>query len=273
MTMLIPILVLAGTGIGQWPETGVSRRLRSCTRATQSYRRIPTAALSRVLRGLLVMLLACVGYSLLGPAGGSGCFLLGLVLRRQWSERHRVRSSLESGRWLAAGIRALVTELRAGSHPAVAAETAAAESDAATGVALRSIAASQRLGGSAAAVAAAPPLHAGSDAARQLGQAWQLAQRHGLPLADVLTAMQRDVASRVRFASEVHAGMAGVRVSAILLTLLPGLGLVLGTVLGAQPARVLIGTPTGQLLLSAGCALLAAGLLWISRLTRKGARV
>src|SRR5699024_3271787 len=143
MTMLIAILVLAGAGIGQWPEAGVSRRLRSCTRASWPHRRIPVGALSRILRGMLVVLSVWGSYSLLGPAGGTGCVLLGLVVRRQWSERCRVRSSFESGKWLAAGIGALVTELRAGTHPAVAAETAAAESDVATGGALRSIAATQ----------------------------------------------------------------------------------------------------------------------------------
>lgn len=218
-----------------------------------------------VVAGLIVL----GGYVLLGFAGATGCLLLGIAVRSRYHEHVRVKASFESGRRLAEGMRALVLELRAGTHPAAAAEAAALDTDVATGAALRAVAATQRLGGDPEAVAAAGQ-RSGPHAVVRLGYAWTLARRHGLPLADVLAAVQQDVAGRVRFATDVHAGMAGVRASATVLAVLPVAGIVFGTLLGAQPLRVLVGTVPGQSLLLTGSVLLAAGLLWSGRLARNG---
>lgn len=265
-------LMLAAVGLSRWPESTAPRRLRLYTgrpdlRAGKLGRHGSGYALPAVA-GLAVL----GGYVLLGFAGASSCLLLGIAVRRRYLEHVCVRTSFESGRRLAEGMRALVLELRAGTHPAAAAETAAADTDATTGTALRAVAATQRLGGDPEAVAA--HRHgAGPDAVVRLGHAWTLARRHGLPLADVLAEVQRDVAGRVRFATDVHAGMAGVRASATVLAALPVAGLAFGTLLGAQPLRVLVDTVPGQSLLLVGSGLLAAGLLWSGRLARDGVRV
>lgn len=270
--MLTAVLVLAGAGLGQWPDGAVSRRLRS--RGESSNGGCRSILGSRLRKALPVVAgLATLGvYDLLGLPGASGCLLLGLAVHSHYVRHLRMKSSFEAGRRLAEGMRALVLELRAGTHPAAAAEAAAADTDVATATALCAVAAAQRLGGDPEAVAVAQP-GAGSDAVARLGHAWTMAQRHGLPLAEVLAAVQRDVAGRVRFATEVHAGMAGVRASAAVLAALPVVGLTFGTLLGARPLHVLAGTAPGQLLLLAGCVLLACGLLWSSRLARNGVRV
>lgn len=269
--MLITVLILAGAGLGQWPDDTVSRRLRS--HATRSARRgrVPVGYRLRKALPMVAGLIVLGGYMLLGPAGASSCVLLGFAVYTRYVEHVRVKASFEAGSRLAEGMRALVVELRAGTHPAAAAETAATDADVTTATALHAVAATQRLGGDPEAVSAAQH-SAGSGAVAQLGHAWTLAQRHGLPLADVLAAVQQDVAGRIRFATDVHAGMAGVRASAAVLAALPVVGIVFGTLMGAQPLRVLAGTVTGQLLLLVGSVLLSSGLLWSVRLARNGVR-
>ncbi|MFD1050398.1 type II secretion system F family protein, partial [Kibdelosporangium lantanae] len=99
--------------------------------------------------------------------------------------------------------------------------------------------------------------------------AWALADRHGLPLADVLTAVVRDLEQRARFARQVQARMAGPRASATVLAYMPLTGVGLGEMMGAHPLRVLSGTTLGQVLLVVGVGLVCAGVLWSAKLTRQ----
>jgi tight adherence protein B len=63
--------------------------------------------------------------------------------------------------------------------------------------------------------------------------------------------------------------MAGPRSSALALSLLPAVGIALGTAMGADPLAVFTGTALGQLLLVAGVALLCAGVGWSNRITTR----
>jgi tight adherence protein B len=101
----------------------------------------------------------------------------------------------------------------------------------------------------------------------QLATAWAMVARYGLPLADVLDAVRRDLDHRVRFAKQVHARMAGPRSAAMILAVLPGVGVLLGEMMGAHPLRVLAFTPAGQALLLLGIGLTCAGVAWSGRLT------
>jgi tight adherence protein B len=96
--------------------------------------------------------------------------------------------------------------------------------------------------------------------------AWSLADRYGIPLADLLDAVRSDTEQRVRFAAEVQARLAGPRATAAVLAGLPLLGLVLGHAVGAAPLRVLSETSAGQGLLVIGTGLVCAGVLWSARL-------
>jgi tight adherence protein B len=165
----------------------------------------------------------------------------------------------------------MVAELRAGAHPATAAESAAVDARPSAAQAMRSIAAAARLDGdiehALAASRAATPTTA--TVLTQLSRAWALAQRHGLPLADVLDAVRGDLETRVRFARQVIARMAGPRASATILALLPAIGLALGEAMGAHPLHILTTTPTGQLLLLTGITLACAGITWSARITNQ----
>jgi len=162
----------------------------------------------------------------------------------------------------------LVAGLRAGAHPATAAESAAEDAHPQTKPTMRAVAVAARLDGDLTAVVD-PSSPALAPALGRLATAWQLAQRHGLPLADVLDAVRRDLEQRARFTRQVLARMAGPRSSALALSLLPALGLALGAAAGANPLAVLTGIALGQALLVTGVTLLCAGMTWSSRITNR----
>ena len=98
---------------------------------------------------------------------------------------------------------------------------------------------------------------------------WQLAQDHGLAIATLMQAAQRDIVERERFAARVDAGMAGARTTAAMLAGLPLLGIGLGQLIGAEPVRFLLSGGSGGWLLVIGVALACAGLLWSDRITAR----
>ncbi|MGH3823422.1 MAG: type II secretion system F family protein, partial [Pseudonocardiaceae bacterium] len=137
---------------------------------------------------------------------------------------------------------------------------------AAVAATLVSVAAATRLGGDVPIVLrSAGPAHLRPWLDR-LAEAWALADRYGIPLAELLDAVRSDTEHRVRFAAEVQARLAGPRATAAVLAGLPLLGLALGHAVGAAPWRVLSGTPVGQLLLVIGTGLACGGVLWSARL-------
>ena len=102
-----------------------------------------------------------------------------------------------------------------------------------------------------------------------MAAAWSLAERHGVPLADVLARVHDDIRWRVRFGASVQALLAGPRATAGVLTALPGLGVALGQLLGADPIGVLRAGPLGQVLLVVGIGLVAAGRAWTDQILRR----
>ncbi|SNR62715.1 tight adherence protein B [Haloechinothrix alba] len=221
--------------------------------------------------GLVVI---CAGAGLvLGPAGAGVAAALGLLVRRQQRVRGRERTRQAALRGLSAGLATLVAELRSGTHPAQAAEAAAEDASGShrlAGAVLRRVATLARLGGDVEAALSGMPA-TGPVPRRplvKLANAWRLAQRHGVPLADVLEAVRGDLDAVAGFTAQHRARMAGPRTSVLVLAALPLLGLALGQLMGARPLDVLGSTAQGQLLLVLGGALLCAGLAWSARLTR-----
>jgi tight adherence protein B len=223
----------------------------------------------RRCRLLPVAFAAGVGVLLAGLGGGLALAMaMGTVTSRWRAGRgHRTRATAATGLSDALGV--LVSELRAGAHPADAVQTAA---DAYAGAspdvtqALASVAAAARLGGDVPVVlSSVGPVHVRPWLTR-LAEAWALAERYGIPLAEVIDAVRRDTEHRVRFAAEVQSRLAGPRATAAVLAGLPLLGLALGQAVGAAPWRVLSATPAGQLLLVIGTGLACGGVLWSARL-------
>jgi tight adherence protein B len=255
-----------------WPTRPAAQRLRRLIdppprgRPTwQSLTRcVPGPPVLIATAALLTLLLVGTGVAIAVAVGGATARVL-------WRSHHRVTEQLSSAEAMADAVHGLVTELRSGAHPVVAAESAAKDAREPARAVLTAISATARLGGDLAAplrgFAAENPALAPS--LRPLIHAWALAQRHGLPLAEVLDAVRGDVAGRVRFAHRVRARMAGPKASGTVLAALPLLGVALGEGMGAHPTQVLLTTPLGQTLLAAGTTLICAGLYWITHLTTK----
>lgn len=194
--------------------------------------------------------------------------VLGVTLIARRRRRHRAHDRALAGQMLAGALEALVGELRVGAHPVRAFAIAAGESDGPIGTALRAVAARAGLGANVGA-----GLHAVAGSTSVPGQwdrlavCWQLAADHGLAMAALIRAAQRDIVERQRFTARVEAGLAGARATTAILAGLPLLGVLLGELIGAHPVRFLLGGGVGGGLLIAGTVLVCVGLAWADRIT------
>lgn len=197
-----------------------------------------------------------------------GCRGAGRNTRLRYRRRRRYLRRSREGQALEAALELVVGELRAGAHPVRAFSIAADETGGPVAVALRAVAARARLGADvtagllAAARSSALPAYW-----ERLAVCWQLGSDHGLAIASLMRAAQRDVAERQRFSARVSAGMAGARASAAILAILPLLGVLLGQLIGARPLSFLLTGRVGGWLLVVGLTLACAGLLWSDRIT------
>jgi tight adherence protein B len=205
---------------------------------------------------------------LLPPATVLAVGAVGVTSTLRYRRRRRVRRATDEGRTLETALDVLVGELRAGAHPVRAIDVAAEEAAGAVAVSLRAVAARARLGADvtaglrAAARSSALPAHWD-----RLAVCWQLASDHGLAIATLMRAAQRDIAERQRFTARVSSSLAGARATAAILAGLPALGVLLGQLIGARPLSFLLGGHAGGWLLVVGSMLVCAGLLWSDRIT------
>ncbi len=213
---------------------------------------------------------AFTGLLTVGPGGALAGALLAVTVDRARAGRAARAAEATGAAELADALRRITEELRAGSHPATALAGATADGPVAARL-LGPAATAARLGDDVPAA-----LRRGQDgapgAAAELGRvaaAWSLAERHGVPLADVLVGVHDDIRWRVRFGAGVRALLAGPRATAGVLTALPGLGVALGQLLGADPIGVLRGGALGQVLLVVGLGLVAAGRAWTEQILRR----
>lgn len=194
--------------------------------------------------------------------------VVGATAILRYRRRRRNRGALHEGRTLETALDVLVGELRVGSHPVRAFSVAAEESVGAVAGSLRGVAARARLGADVTAglrdAARSSALPAQWD---RLAVCWRLAADHGLAIATLMRAAQRDVTERQRFSARVASGMAGARATAAILAALPVLGVLLGQLIGARPLSFLLSGHAGGWLLVVGSTLACGGLLWSDRIT------
>lgn len=192
--------------------------------------------------------------------------VVGAMVVLRYHRHIRGRRGADEGRALEAGLDVLVGELRVGAHPVRAFDTAADETVGPVSECLRAVAARARMGADVAAGlrAAAGPSVLPANWER-LAVCWQLASDHGLAIAALMRAAQRDIVERQRFSSKVESGLAGARATAAILAALPVLGILLGQLIGARPLRFLFGG--GGWFLVVGLTLLCAGVWWSDRIT------
>jgi tight adherence protein B len=246
-----------------WPPGPARRRLRSLRSARRPSR---TWRLPRPSAVTSICVAATAGWLVADLPGAVAAALLTLTLLRRWRARTDLRRSLTATEALAEAVHSLVAALRAGAHPAHAADMAASDAHPAAAAPMRAISATARLDGDIHRALSMTPSPTPAVLAR-IARAWSMAQRHGLPLADVLDAAGRDLEQRLRFSKQVTARMAGPRASASVLALLPLLGIAMGEAMGANPIQVLTTTGPGHALLLVGVALQCAGTTWCARLT------
>jgi tight adherence protein B len=167
-------------------------------------------------------------------------------------------------------IRLVIAELAAGSRPAEAlkagADALAELPDPAVADALRAAAAAAATGSEVdRALRADPELGA-------LAGAWRVASTVGAPLVDVLSRTADDLAARAAQDRAVAAALAGPRSSAMVVAVLPVLGILLGAAMGAHPLTFLLHVPAGRLVCLVGVLFDSAGVLWTRRLVAGAAR-
>ncbi|MEU7630617.1 type II secretion system F family protein [Nocardia sp. NPDC049220] len=202
----------------------------------------------------------------LGPVLAAGLIAGTVGLRVHRAARDR-RAHTECG-FLLDALEAMIGELRVGAHPSAAAEMAARESQGDSARMFAVCAARSKLGGSAADGLRQSNSTVAVELSR-IADAWQVAERHGLALAELLSAARTDLAGRIRFRGRTTAALAGARATAAVLAGLPCLGIALGELMDASPLRVLFASPAGTVLLPLGAGLACAGLLWTDMITRK----
>lgn len=107
--------------------------------------------------------------------------------------------------------------------------------------------------------------------ALRLATAWRLADRTGTPLAELLDRLDAELAAQDRVRRRFAAQTAGTRATALLLAVLPAVGLAFGYAIGADPLRVLLHSPVGAVCAAVALALQLAGTVWVQRLATAGA--
>ncbi|GAA5129442.1 type II secretion system F family protein [Haloechinothrix salitolerans] len=275
--MLTVATVTCGLGLLCWPAGRAMPRLRAVRgMAGMTSWRVahPCRAMTfRSVAGMLTALAMLTGVLTLGMVPTAVLLALVAGVAWRWRERSREQARATAMSAVADALGGIVAELRAGVSPVSAVDSAAADLDvrhAEAAAKLRTLGAAARLGCDITAqVRARDHVDPVLLAVARIASGWALAHRHGLPLADVLDSIRRDVESNARFAARSRAMMAGPRASAAVLAALPVLGIALGEAMGAGPIAVLLTSAVGQLLLVCGAALVLAGTAWCAVLTRQ----
>lgn len=207
------------------------------------------------------------GFVVAGPGGALAGALITVVVRRRRARARQDAAAAAGVEQLAESLGRIAEELRAGGHPATALAGVVVDGPIAHRL-LASAATAAALGDDVPAAmrraATVEPAVAGD--LHRLAAAWSLAERHGVPLAELLAGARSDMRWRLRFSASVRSQLAGPRATAGVLTCLPLLGLGLGQMLGADPLGVLRSGLVGQVLVVVGVGLAAAGALWSERI-------
>jgi tight adherence protein B len=161
-------------------------------------------------------------------------------------------------------VEGLAAELSAGRDPVSALVAASAGSSPAAATVCPHAVAAARSGADVA-----PALHvdgARSELVRGVAACWEVASGSGAGLAASLVVLADAARETERVRHELRAGLAEPRATAVVLAALPALGLFLGSMLGAEPLRWLVGSRLGLLVLLAGLVLEGAGAWWAWRI-------
>ncbi len=208
--------------------------------------------------GVLAVLAGILSATLVAPVLGGITAAVVWVLCRCWRVVSADRVAEHDCRELSAAVAAVAADYTAGATVA-AAFSGAASASGRHAVALARAGLVASAGGQPADVLAADP------ALRSLGVACAVATHSGSSLSEVLAGVQADLASEQTVRRSVAASLTGPRASALLLALLPLVGLGMGVAMGADPVHILVHTPLGLAALGGGVTLDLTGLVWTWR--------
>lgn len=228
-------------------------------------------ARSRAMRGLrarLPLVLGSVGLATIQTFFGwralgwvlAGGIIVGLVvwLARQSRAARRQQRAREE---VAAAAHTLALLLRAGQIPTRALAEAAADNPC-----LAPAAATVGLGGDVGEALLVASREPGREALVKLAGAWRVSEASGAPVAKVVGQVTETVRRERQLADVVATELAAARTSGRIMATLPFLAIALGMVAGADPISFLFGEGPGQVLLVAGVALAALGVVWTERI-------
>ncbi|MFD7628749.1 type II secretion system F family protein [Streptomyces sp. NPDC059851] len=222
---------------------------------------------------------ACLGAGLaVALLGGSVIPLVAgaaaVPLLRHWlGARQRERDRSARAAEVIALCGAAVGELRAGAQPGQAL-TAAMRRTAAgpggPGAAETAVLAAAAFGGDVPAALRQAAREPGAEGLAGMAACWRISVDGGAGLVAGLDRLEGALRAERDRREALRAQLAGARSTAAVLALLPLVGLLIGTGLGADPLRVLLHTPVGWGCLLAGGVLEGLGLLWCRRIVRAG---
>ncbi|MGC5256999.1 type II secretion system F family protein [Gordonia sp. DT218] len=258
---MIAVILALAAAVLWWPATHAQYRLVTLTPGTSRARSVPWQATVAV--GAPVAAVVIVGFH---AAIATALVSATVMWRRHRAQRLRSRDGETSDLLLALSV--MTAELSVGAPPAPACAAAARElgvgqprSPVADGLTM--MAGRAELGGEVM-----PDVEASDQLSwHRVGVAWQTADRHGLPMIELVESVRADLLARRQFATRTRAGLAGPRATAAVLSGLPVIGILLGELMGAHPIGVLLGSGLGGVLLIVGTALSVAGLVWSERIT------
>jgi tight adherence protein B len=254
----------------------VTQRASVPARAAQLTARDRVARLRRTAFGRVTAFVALLAAAdvvgvrrvlVLTLAGGGGW----LALDRA-GKRRRMRATAAA---VIEMCRAVAAELRAG-QPAGAAFTAGATllPEPSRQALAQAISAARQ--GAAAELsqllidAAAEP---GLTGLRRLAACWSVAAGAGGALAPALDRIADGLQDEIDVGRDIATSLAAPRATVRLLAVLPVLGLLIGTLVGADPVGFLVGSPLGLCCLVAATVLDLAGLGWARRIAASAARL
>ena len=201
-----------------------------------------------------------------GPVPALAAVLVAALVARLVADVVLRRRARADHAGVLAAVRILTAELAAGSLPAAALTAAATTAPGVRAVFEHAAEAAGR--GDPSGILEGDP----RPGVRAVGVAWRLGQDTGSALGHVLERVADDLAAADAQRRAVTVALAGPRSSALLVALLPVLGLGLGTAMGASPVAVLDGSSAGRLLCLAGVVLDVTGVLWIRAVLRRAER-
>ncbi|MFJ3644038.1 type II secretion system F family protein [Streptomyces sp. NPDC090108] len=211
--------------------------------------------------GLLIGLL---GSSVIPVLAGAA----GIPVARRMRLARRDRAARESrADAVIALCGALAGEVRAGRQPGEALLRAVRDFDG-PGEVRAAVVAAARFGGDVPGALVAAARQPGAEGLLGLAACWRVAVDQGAGLADGLDRLDGALRAERDQRADLRAQLSGARATALLLAVLPALGLLLGSAMGADPLRVLLHTGAGLGCLAAGAVFEAAGVWWAARIVR-----